>query len=60
MKKFIVSAILFLIISSSSAYTKKPAEWTYGNAGHQLGCLIISILGISGCEKPRITLPDAK
>jgi hypothetical protein len=60
MKKVIVSAFFFLIISSSSAYAKKPGGWTSGNAGHQLGCLIISILGMSGCEKPRIALPDAK
>lgn len=55
MKKSVVILIFSLLISGS-VYAKKPggsSSWQSGNTGHQLGCLIISLLGIPGCEKPK-------
>ena len=55
MKKITV-LLLISLIASPLAIAKKPSSsshWQDGNAGHQLGCLIISLLGWQGCEKPR-------
>lgn len=51
-------AILLFIsaIFSPSVEAKKPggtSGWQSGNTGHQLGCLIIGLLGWQGCEKPK-------
>ena len=56
MKK--LAMVIFLSIAiSPSALGKKPGSgsggWQNGNTGHQLGCLILSLLNIQGCEKPK-------
>ncbi|HHA2288212.1 TPA: hypothetical protein ACOEAZ_004383 [Enterobacter asburiae] len=55
MKK-IAALLLIAVFASPAAIAKKPggnSGWQSGNSGHQLGCLIISLLGMQGCEKPR-------
>lgn len=52
-----LAALLFIsAIVSPSVQAKKPggsSGWQSGNTGHQLGCLIIGLLGWQGCEKPK-------
>lgn len=55
MKKY---ALIFSVLSAltvSPVNAKKPGSgsWQSGETGHQLGCLIISLLGMQGCEKPK-------
>ena len=53
--------LLMSLIASPVAIAKKPggsSNWQSGNAGHQLGCLIIGLLGWQGCEKPRSTVQE--
>ncbi|WP_447876445.1 hypothetical protein [Serratia fonticola] len=58
MKKIAIAICLSLAMSPA-ALAKKPGSgsggWQNGNAGHQLGCLILSLLNMQGCEKPKQT-----
>lgn len=55
MKKCVLVISMLTVLAASPAMAKKPGSgsWQSGQAGHQLGCLIISLLGMQGCEKPK-------
>lgn len=55
MKKYALILSVLSALAVSPAIAKKPGSgsWQSGETGHQLGCLIISLLGMQGCEKPK-------
>jgi len=56
MKKYVLIFSVLSALTVSPALAKKPGSgsWQNGEAGHQLGCLIISLLGMQGCEKLKL------
>ncbi|HFS8112840.1 TPA: hypothetical protein ACH2I9_004198 [Enterobacter asburiae] len=55
MKKYVLIFSVLSALAVSPAIAKKPGSgsWQSGESGHQLGCLILSLLGMQGCEKPK-------